>query len=280
MINTREEGGGPTGLTTDEWRRYLEEMYQRILDEYNRTHLNEGTGGVPGGSTLDQGWPSGGGQGQYSDPWGSMTNDTGPAGKNPQWVNPSYNPNPQTNKGATGGGGGGGGGTTTTTPPWEGTVAELLTKLQWPQSSSMLPPALRGWLGYMNQMFTQNPTFGVVPLPELVKGQPARFWTSDQERADLGQNVQNWYDTLQGLLGFAQKGISNPYASGQQTTELGNYSAADQWQHFLNAMRDANIDAQQQIIGLRYNPELANWDKRTSGWYTAAQPLIVNPEQL
>jgi hypothetical protein len=152
---------------------------------------------------------------------------------------------------------------------WTGTVAELLTQLEFPKTNAELPAYLRGWGQYAQQLFQENPSMGIFPLPEIVNGEVARFEKEPGDREKLGQATTNPAQTLQGLLGFAQ---------GEG--ELGKRSAAEQWQTLFNAMKHASPEAMQQLASLRYNPDLADWDHGTSGWYRKLINALPHVEHL
>jgi len=152
---------------------------------------------------------------------------------------------------------------------WTGTVADILTKLEFPKTTAELPAYLRGWVEYVQQLFQENPSMGVFPLPEVVNGEVAMFEKGEGDRERLGQVATKPSDTLQGLLGFAQG-----------DSKLGNRSAEEQWQTLLNAMKYAGPEAAQQLASLRYNPDLADWDHNTTGWYRKLISMLPHVEHL
>lgn len=155
---------------------------------------------------------------------------------------------------------------------YEGTVGYLMDNMEFPETETAVPPYLRGWVKYLQQAMTQNPELGIIPLPELVQGQVADLEVEGggpETREEAGQTAPRASDTLQGLLGFPQ---------GEE--ELGSMPPVQQWQRFLQALENAPIEAQQQLVGLRYDPNLADEERGETGWYEEMQPLLPNPKYL
>lgn len=145
------------------------------------------------------------------------------------------------------GGGGGGGGEEEPEEIWP-KAGELLEKLAFPTAEA-LPPFLREWARYFQDLLAQNPEH-VVPLPFRP--------TEEGEAEDTA-----WRETLTQLaqqLGLGElltKEPEDPIAAYQQ---------------FIDALTNAPLPAQQLLIGLRYTPE--------GGWHRVQTPMLPHPQYL
>jgi len=138
---------------------------------------------------------------------------------------------------ATQGGGGGRGGEETQRPE---TIGQILGKLLFPEQFQ-LPPYMRDFGRYIEDLLTQNPEFAIAP-PKL------------NEQGELIPPTEE----------AAEKPL-------EEFESIETYAQA--WNAFLETLKSLSLEEQQYYQGLRYSPE--------TGWYrSGAVPLLPHPEYI
>ena len=176
---------------------------------------------------------------------------------------------PRETEGTTGGGGGGGGGPTT--PP-----VEMLGELAWWPNADTLQPLLRAWGGWLRELVEENRLVRAVPNPFMFDaeaeaaaaavGEGAQ-WAQREDAGDRPKQEANLpplpgYRTTTDVMKRIKELLGVEFAAGETQTS--------QWQKVINAIPQADFEAQQLLASLRFNPS-------TDQWYTVDIGQLVNP---
>lgn len=127
-------------------------------------------------------------------------------------------------------------------------AGELLGQLQFPRAEEV-PPFLREWMRYFQDLLAQNPERSI-PLP-------FRPLEEGEEETDFYQTLRETAKLLGLEHLFEQKEDFDPVSA---------------FTDFINAVTKAPLPAQQALLGLRYTPE--------AGWHQVQTPMLPHPEYL